>query len=282
MLNVSAPELEAILETLDKAVAMHDAWRERLQRTVACKLPAEEADMAEDAHRRCAFGKWFYSGGNAHLRMLPSFQNIGELHEAMHNRARELCTIIKGHWAITPKEYDPCMEHIAQFRGTLIRLRQKVFETLHRIDALTGAFSSIHLLPDLTREQEMRKTTGQPYSLLLMGFDLAEINRTLGRASGDEILRKSFADIRQILEAGDKIYRYTGAEFVICLPGKDVSYAHAFRERLLTVVDRALRVVAERSAATLELHHGVVDLEPDAFIEQLISQAERATYTINL
>jgi diguanylate cyclase len=282
MLNVTAQELESILETLDNAVAMHDAWREKLQRTVACKLPPQQADMADDAHRRCAFGKWFYSGGNAHLQQLPSFQGIGILHEAMHGRARELCARIKGHWAITPKEYDSCIEYIARFRGELLGFRQKVYETLHRIDALTGAYSSMHLLPDLSREQQTRKTTGQPYSLLLLGFDLAAINRALGRTAGDELLRKSFAEIRQVLEAGDKIYRYTGAEFVICLPGKDAAHANGLKERMLSVVDQALHAVADRSSATLELHHGVIDLEPDIFIEQLINQAERATYTINL
>jgi hypothetical protein len=48
------------------------------------------------------------------------------------------------------------------------------------------------------------------------------------------------------------------------------------------VAMRGIACVANRSGTSLELHHGVVDPEPDIFIEQLINQTERATYTINL
>ncbi len=282
MINVTTQELESILDTLEKAIAMHDSWREQLQRTVACKLPPSEADMAEDAHQQCAFGKWFYSSGNAPLRKLASFQRVEQLHVTMHGRARELCTMIKGHWAVTPKEYDVCMDTIKSFRGELNGLRQKVFETLHHIDALTGTLSGAHLLADLTRAQEARKVSGQAYSLLLLRFDLAAVNHTLGRAAGDDLLRRTFEESRQILESNDRIYRYAGAEFVICLPGKDTTEASAIKERLLSVIDGALRAVAKDAAATLELQYGIVDMEPDILIEQLINQTERATYTINL
>lgn len=53
MLNVTAQELQTIIDTLDKAIAMHDAWREKLQRVLACKLPPPDGDMADDAHHRC-------------------------------------------------------------------------------------------------------------------------------------------------------------------------------------------------------------------------------------
>ncbi len=282
MLNVTAQELDAILDTLDKAIAMHDSWREQLQRTVACRLPPSDADLADDADHQCPFGRWFYSDGNAPLRSLPSFQQAGELHAAMHGRARELCAMVKGRWTVTTKEYDACMELIAKFRGELIRLRLKVFETFHRIDGLTGALSGVHLLPELAQEQEARKASGQPYSLLLMAFDLTAVNRTLGHAAGDEILRESFADIRRILDPGDRIYRYTGAEFVICLPGKDPAQAEGIKARLLSLVDGAVRSVAKQASATLEVQYGIVELGPDVFIERLINQAERATHTINL
>ena len=80
MINVTTQELESILTTLDKALVMQDQWREQLQRVLICKLPPEEADLAEDAHQQCAFGRWYYGAGNAHLRRLETFQKV----EAMH------------------------------------------------------------------------------------------------------------------------------------------------------------------------------------------------------
>jgi hypothetical protein len=159
MINVTAQELEAILSTIDKALGMHEAWREQIQRTLACKLPPAEADMADDAHQHCAFGCWFYSASNAHLRKLPSFRKIEEMHVAMHNLARELCVRLKGHWGITPAEYDPYIHQVARFRGELMQLRQKIFDTLHKIDPLTGAYSGINMLPDLTQLSQLAPHT---------------------------------------------------------------------------------------------------------------------------
>lgn len=44
MINVTVQELETILSTIDKALVMHEAWREHIQRTWACKLQPTEAD----------------------------------------------------------------------------------------------------------------------------------------------------------------------------------------------------------------------------------------------
>jgi diguanylate cyclase (GGDEF)-like protein len=282
MINVTAQELETILTTIDKALTMHDDWREQLQRILACKLPPNETDMADDAHRQCAFGSWFYSSSNAHLRDLPSFKKIEEMHQVMHGRARALCIRLKGHWPVTPLEYDPYIDQVARFRAELIQLRQKVFETLHKIDPLTGAYSGAHILPELERERVQNKNKGQAYSLLMLRFDLFNINQALGRAKGDEILYASITGIRGALDAGDMVYRYAGAEFVICLPGKAASEAHKTREHLLAIISQAVETAAESSAASLDIHYAITELDSATHIEQLINQAARATYTINI
>jgi len=282
MINVTAQELEAILATIDKALAMHDAWREQIQRTLACRMPPREVDMADDAHQQCAFGHWFYSPSNGHLRNLPSFRKIEEMHQRMHDFGRELCIRLKGHWPITPKEYDPYIEQVSRFRSELLSLRQKVYETVHKIDPLTGAYCGTHILPDLEREQQARKASGHPYSLLLVSFDLFDINQTYGRAKGDEILRSGITAVRGVLATGEKVYRYAGAEFVICLPGKDGVEAGQARERLLEIIHKAVEPITGGSGASLNIHYAITDLDPDTYIEQLIHQAERATYSIRI
>lgn len=281
MINVSVQDLEAILATVDRALEMHAQWREQLQRTLICKLPPREADMADDAHHHCAFGQWFYSPGNAHLRKLPAFKQIEELHETMHAHARELCIRVKGHWAITPKEYDPFIEQMSEFRNALLNMRHKVEETLHKIDPLTGAFVGSQLLPDLHREQEAQRQSGRPYSLLLLRFDLAEINRDHGHAAGDGVLRAGIAGGRTALGPEEKVYRFSGSEFVICLPGKDHAQAEETRGKLLEAIARGL-AASPGPAAALQVQYGIIELEPDAYIEKLIHAAALATYTIQL
>lgn len=282
MINVTAQELEAILATIDKALAMHEAWREQIQRTIACRLPPRDMDMADDAHQRCAFGHWFYSPSNGHLRNLPSFRKIEGMHKQMHDLGRELCIRLKGHWAIAPKDYDPYIEQVSRFRDELMALRQKVFETVHKIDPLTGAYCGTHILPDLEREQQGRKDSGQPYSLLLLRLDLFDIIQTHGRAKGDEILRAGITAVREALSAGEKVYRYAGSEFVICLPGKGGDAAGQTRERLLEILHKAVEPISGGSSTSLNIHYAITDLDPDTYIEQLISQAKRATYSIRI
>lgn len=282
MINVTAQELESILTTIDKALLMHDQWRERLQRALICKLPPEAADMSEDAHQQCAFGQWYYSAGNAHLRKLETFKKVEILHQAMHVMARDLCTHIKGHWAITPKEYDPFARQITTFRGELLKLRQKVEDTLQTIDALTGAYASSQLLPELRREQEVQKTSGQPYSLLLLRFDLEQLNRDHGQDKGDAILRASLSVIRHALDRVDRVYRYRGVEFVICLPGKTPEQAQGIRQSLLDAMGREITKQVGDITAELPVHYGIVELEPDSYIEQLMMQTARAAYIIRL
>ncbi|OYY95860.1 MAG: hypothetical protein B7Y41_00820 [Hydrogenophilales bacterium 28-61-23] len=282
MINVTAQELETILVTIDKALAMHEVWRDQIQRTLACRMSPREADMDDEAHYQCDFGVWFYSPTNANIRNLTSFKKIEAMHQIMHARARELCIRLKGHWHITPKEYDLYIEQVVSFRAELTQLRQKVFDTLHKIDPLTGAYSGAHILADLEREQAQKKTRGQAYSLLMLRFDLFDINQVFGRAKGDDILRASISAIRGALDAGEKVYRYAGAEFVICLPGKDASDADKTRQRLLAIISRAIETAVENSAASLQIHYAITELDPDTYIEQLINQAARATYTIRI
>ncbi len=282
MINVTAQELETILATIDKALAMHEVWREQLQRILICKLPPHEEDMADDAHRNCAFGQWYYGPSNAHLRKLSGFQKIEEMHKIMHGSARDLCIRLKAHWPISQKEYDPYVSQLTRFRSELLGLRQKVFETLHKIDPLTGAYRSLFLLPELEKDQAEKKSTGKPYSLLLLRLDLRTTNESLGMDKGNELLRGAIAGVRKILDIGDKIYRYAGAEFVICLPGRNHDQANEIRGHMVEVVGKALTNVAGGSSTSMEIHYGIVELEPDTYVEQLIHQAKRASYTITI
>lgn len=282
MINVTSEELERILTTIEEALVLHEKWRENLQRTFACRLPPAQADMAEDAHQRCAFGHWFYSKGNSNLRNLAVFKKIGELHQAMHQSAREVCLKIKGTGQVAVEDYDQYLGSMSQFREELVGLQHRVSYTLQNIDSLTGAFNHTKLLPDLKAEQQQLKKSGAQYSLLLIDLDLKEINKSHGREIGDKVLRMTILSIREALSPSDKIYRYGGAEFVICLPGKSTVDAELVKEMLLQKIGEALVHATGESATSLHIHYGIVELDHDAYLEELLGQSARSTYTITL
>lgn len=282
MINVTSEELERVLATIEDALALHETWRDNLHRTLACRLPPTDADMAEDAHHRCAFGHWYYSKGNAHFRDLPAFKNIGELHKSMHQGARDICIKVKGLGILPVEDYDLFLGGMLSFRKELLDLQHRVSFTLQHIDALTGAFNQSRLLPDLSAAQQALKGSGKPYSLLLIDLDLKEINKNHGREIGDKVLRTTIQRIRESLNSGDRIYRYDGAEFVICLPDRNAGDAEAIKEQLLKKIGEALVEATGESATAIDIQYGIVDLDPNAHLEDLLDKAERSIHTIKM
>ena len=282
MISVTSEELQSILATIEEALSLHDKWREGLLRALICKLPLAASNIAEDAHQRCAFGCWFYSKGNTHLREMAVFKTIGQLHQAMHDNAREVCLKIKATGVVVEEDYDQFLGGVSRFRGELVGLQNKVTFTLQNIDSLTGAYNKAKLLPDLKAAQKQLKESGKPYSLLLMDLDLKEINKAHGRDTGDKLLRTTISSVMGALSAGDKIYRYGGAEFVICLPGKNTSDAELAKEELLKKIGEALANATGEAAASLHIHYGVVEMDHDAYLEELLDRSSRSTYTVTM
>jgi len=282
MINVTAEVLQRIVKTIDDAISMHDKWRDMLQRTLACRLPLPETVFAEDAHRRCAFGQWFYSDANTALRSMPALLEVGELHIAMHSHARKLCKRASGQQAPPPADYDDWLAALARFRSALLDLQHKAAFTLQNVDDLTGALTHHSLLPDLRLVQQKLRASGAYYSLLLVDIDVREVNQTSGREAGDRVLRQSVTGIREALTAADKIYRYGGAEFVICLPGRDRDEAEQIREELLKRIADAAREVVGDAMPAFAIHYSVVSLVPEAYLEELLDRAARSTYTVDI
>lgn len=281
MINVTAEELQRILKILEDALTLHDKWREALQRTLACRLPVAESILAEDAHYRCAFGQWFYGEANAPLRRMPAFAAIGELHEAMHSHARRLGRKAAAE-APPAADYDRWHAAVAQFREALMDLRQKTLFTLQNVDALTGTLTQQRLLPDLRQEQQKLKGNGAPYSLLLVDIDVRAVNQSRGREIGDQVLRQSVLKVKESLAEGDTIYRYGGAEFVICLPKRGREEAERIKERLLKRIGEAAREVVGEALPSLQIQYSIVALDPEAYIEELLDRAAYSTYTIDI
>jgi len=220
LVNVTTEELQRIRKTIGTAIEMHGRWLESLQRTFACRLSPAETDLAEDAHQRCDFGRWFYSRNNAGLRQLPAFVQVEELHTAMHKTVREICGKLKALGQVPVDDYDLLMGEVRRFRDALSDLNEKVEYTLQNVDPLTEAITSGRLLPDLRNEQKRLRESHLPYTLLLVDLDVKEINFSYGHETGDSVLRNGVATIKEELAGSGRIYRYSGAEFVVTLPGK--------------------------------------------------------------
>lgn len=135
MVGVSPEEIEQILETIDKALLMHNQWYEDLVRILLCKLPMPPSMVAKDAHNQCYFGCWLYGDQNARLHELPAFAKIVELHKDMHDNARELSLKMEANGMVREEEYDSFMRSLSRFRDELTLFRQRVLVTLNQVSS---------------------------------------------------------------------------------------------------------------------------------------------------
>jgi len=60
MLNIDHQELQSTLQQLDQAIYNHEQWSKDLIHSIICRVPTDIRDSAEDAHRQCRFGQWYY------------------------------------------------------------------------------------------------------------------------------------------------------------------------------------------------------------------------------
>jgi two-component system, cell cycle response regulator len=95
-------------------------------------------------------------------------------------------------------------------------------------DALTGAFNRRHLMEQVPVEIERSTRYDHRLSLLMCDVDhFKKINDTYGHQTGDEVLRRVVALIKQKIRTVDWVARYGGEEFVIVLP--ETPYSNAIK-----------------------------------------------------
>lgn len=151
--------------------------------------------------------------------------------------------------------------------------------TLSRLaytDLLTG-------LPGrLSLEAELRRLTlpePRPFALLMVDVDSFKIvNDTLGHAMGDELLRSVATELRRLAGTQARVFRMSGDEFVVLLPGVSGNEAEQLATRLQSEASTrpSLTVGVE---ATLSIG---VSLCPDDATDagELLRHADSAMYAV--
>ena len=103
------------------------------------------------------------------------------------------------------------------------------------------------------------------------------VNDTHGHEVGDAALKVFASVCSENLRGRDVLGRFGGEEFLLVLPGAQVSSLDAVFERLRTGL-RAAAVPGMPPDARLSFSMGAVSLEADATIEQAIHRADEALY----
>ncbi|HJV01015.1 MAG TPA: diguanylate cyclase [Burkholderiaceae bacterium] len=272
-------ELQSILAQLKEALNSHQLWYGALVRTIVCGLPGDKHDVEETAHKECRFGQWFYGEIPESLRCHPGYTAMGQEHLRLHDQARQLLLAARTGNGIATLDYDNFANALDRLRLEITSLERELEHALYNHDGLTGAITRYDILPTLREQQQLAKRSAQGCYIAMMDFDhFKAVNDRYGHPAADQVLAKTIRHLIGQLRPYDKVFRYGGEEFLLCMPG-------AVAARSLDRIDglRAQLAALAIDIGTAEPVHitvsfGLAQLDPDLPAETSIERADRALY----
>lgn len=165
--------------------------------------------------------------------------------------------------------------------------RHRVQEELRRAaltDPLTGLGNRLLLVDRLRAAVAALATGPRPargghVAVLAVDLDgLKLVNDTHGHATGDDLLRETGRRLRSVVRDRDLVTRLGGDEFVLLCSGVDRAGASGLAERIVTEISTPYRLPGGVTAWTGASVGVALTDDPDADVDRLLAQADRALY----
>lgn len=278
MHRIDPAALRKLREQLEQAVRDHAHWRERLLRSIVCRMPCDPRDLDESAHRLCRFGQWYYEQASVELWEQPAFAAIETEHKRLHQIAAQMLREAGAGEPVSREGYDDFVTGGERLALELDTLRHAIAGSLRDRDALTGAYGRVEMLPTLREWRELARRNVQQCCVVFMDMDhLKEINDTHGHAVGDQVLAGVVQQLTEHLRPYDKVFRYGGDEFLISLPGADLEAGEKVIGHIRERIAAATVVTSpDGHAISTTASFGLALLEPDISVEESIDRADKA------
>ncbi|WP_165793637.1 diguanylate cyclase [Hyphococcus luteus] len=277
--GMSQDDMRKALSELDQALFNHQQWSEELNRTLICALPPDERDVADESYRHCRFGQWLYGAGAALISKHPSFKEIVDAHERMHQLTTDMLAAMATHGKVPLDLYERFMNSLNQMRLEILTAKRELEDSVYNIDPLSGAANRAGMLTRLREQQALVKRGIHSCALAMMDFDnFKRVNDVYGHASGDEVIAKVAKLVMSGMRPYDLFFRYGGEEFLICEPGANLEEAHALLERLRADIEALQFTASDGQSYQITASFGLALLDPDISVEQAIERADKAMY----
>lgn len=277
--NIPEESMRKALMELEQAAHNHEQWAEMLYGTLICRLPPDQRDIGEDAHRMCRFGQWYYKSAIAALEGHPGLAEIGHEHERMHQYARSLLRSSVEGVPISINDYERFVSALKRMRLEIDTVRREIEDALYNLDPLTGTPSRVGMLTKLREQREFTKRSVHSCAIAMMDLDhFKSINDQYGHRVGDKVLVAFARYVSAHLRPYDKVYRYGGEEFLICLPDTDLHKGKAIIDRLREELGSLVHEVEGKDGIHATVSFGLTLLDPDVSVEETIDRADKALY----
>jgi diguanylate cyclase len=278
--NISHSELQRVMSQLDQAIYNHQQWHNALIRTLVCRLQSDENDINLEAYKKCRFGQWYYNHAPEKLHDYPGFIAIGTAHQHMHELTTHILNISNAGNTIPPLEFDSFANALERLRLEIFTLKNELETLLYNRDPLTMVSTRISMLPILREQQALVSRQGQPCCIVMLDIDFfKKVNDNYGHSAGDAVLAILAHNLSKNLRPYDKIFRYGGEEFLLCLPQTDLIQGHEMIERLRETIANMPMNINSKDVINITISIGLTLLDPDCPVEQTIDYADKAMYT---
>jgi len=277
--EVTRDELQSVIAQLKEALYNHQQWYGALIRSLVCKQPGDKHDSSPTAHTECRFGQWYYGKAPEKLRSHPGFISLGDEHQRMHHLAGLLLIAANNEEAISTLDFDNFANALERLRLEIFALERELEDSLFNHDSLTGAITRFGILPTLREQQELVKRHAQLCYIAMIDLDnFKAVNDLHGHAAGDRVLAASVRYLIQHLRPYDKVFRYGGEEFLLCMPYTELTPG-LDRVKELNEGLAALDIdIGAKEPVRMTASFGLALLDPDIPVEASIDRADKALY----
>jgi diguanylate cyclase (GGDEF)-like protein len=166
-----------------------------------------------------------------------------------------------------------------RLRLEIAALERELENSLFNHDALTGAITRFGILPTLREQQELVKRHAQLCYIAMMDLDnFKAINDLHGHAAGDKVLSESVRYLIKHLRPYDKVFRYGGEEFLLCMPYTELAGGLERVQELNAGLAKLEIDIDKKEPIHIKASFGIALLDPDVPVEQSIDRADKALY----
>lgn len=277
--DVTRDELQSVIAQLKEALYNHQQWHGNLIRSLVCKQPGDKHDINPTAHTECRFGQWYYGKAPEKLHSHPGFISMGDEHQRMHHLARLLLIAADSGEPISTLDFDNFANALERLRLEIFALERELEDSLFNHDSLTGAITRFGILPTLREQQELVRRHAQLCYIAMIDLDnFKAVNDLHGHAAGDRVLAASVRYLIQHLRPYDKVFRYGGEEFLLCMPYTELT-SGSDRIRQLSEGLAALDIeIGEKEPVRITASFGLALLDPEIPVGASIDRADKALY----
>jgi diguanylate cyclase (GGDEF)-like protein len=278
MLRMDQALLRVALDQLEDAFDHQAQWHANVLRAVFCRIPPDPGDLDPFSYRNCYFGRWYYERAPAELRAQDSFGAIGREHERMHRIAGRLLREVNIDTPVVRADFEDFIATSGRLRLQFDALKDTVQAALTNRDVLTGACGRIGMLPELREQHARAQHGGEPCCLVFVDIDnLKQINDKYGHQVGDHVLTAAVQFVNEHLRTRDRVFRYGGDEFLICLPGADLETGQRVVGRIREGLAQKLLVRGpDNVGLPVTASFGLAQLDPDSPIMESVDRADQA------